>query len=63
MKVEVALLSFTLVLAVVLSVGMWAVGVVPFNAYTSALHLASIYIGVASVLVFQRRRQEGATNA
>jgi hypothetical protein len=57
MKVEVALLSFTLVLAVVLSVGMWAVGVVPFNLYTSALHLVSIYIGVSGVLIFQRRRK------
>ncbi len=55
-EVEVALLSFTLAVAVALSVGMWAVGVVPFSMYTSALHLVSIYIGVAAVLIFQRRR-------
>lgn len=54
MKLDVALLLITLLLAVVLSVGMWVVNVVPFNPYTSALHIASIYIGVAGVLAFQR---------
>ncbi len=48
------LLFVTLVMAVVLTVWMWSVSVVPFNFYTSALHLVSIYIGVASVLLVQR---------
>lgn len=47
-------LLVTLVLAVALSVGMWLVGVVPFNPYTAALHVVSIYIGVAGVLTFLR---------
>lgn len=51
---KVGLLLVTLALAVGLSVGMWAVGVIPFDLYTSALHVVSIYIGVAGVLVFQR---------
>lgn len=50
-------LLLTIVLAVILSVGMWVAGVVPFNAYTFALHVTSIYIGVAGVLTFQRRRR------
>ena len=56
MRAQTSLLLATLVLAITLSVGMWAVDVVPFNFYTSALHVVSIYIGVAGVLVFQRRR-------
>lgn len=56
LRVQVGLLLATLALAVALSVGMWAVGVVPFNAYTSALHVVSIYIGVSGVLLVQRRR-------
>lgn len=52
---KVALLAVTLLLAVGLSVGMWLVGVVPFNPWTSALHVASIYIGVSGVLLYQRR--------
>ncbi len=57
MRVEVALLLVTIALAVVLSAGMWAIGVVPFNPYTFALHVVSIYIGVAGVLLFQRWRR------
>ncbi len=53
---KVALLLVTLALAVALSVFMWLVGIVPFNLYTSALHLISIYIGVSGVLAFQRYR-------
>jgi hypothetical protein len=53
-----ALLAVTLLLAVGLSIGMWVVNAVPFNVYTSAMHVASIYIGVAGVLVYQRRNQE-----
>lgn len=55
---KVTLLLVTLLLSVGLSVGMWAVGVVPFDPFTSALHVASIYIGVAGVLAFQRWRHK-----
>lgn len=57
MKFDVLLLLVTLTLAVGLSIFMWAVDVVPFNAYTSALHVVSIYIGVAGVLAYQRSRR------
>lgn len=50
-----ALLAVTLVLAVGLSVCMWVVGAVPFDAYTSALHVVSIYIGIAAVVLWQGR--------
>lgn len=54
---QIALLLFTIFVAASLSVGMWAIGIVEFNFYTSSLHVASIYIGVASVLAFQRWRE------
>lgn len=57
MKPDVALLLITLTLAVGLSVAMWLVNVVPFNVYTSALHIVSIYIGAAGVILIQRRRK------
>jgi len=52
---KTGLLAVTLLLSVGLSVGLWAVGVVPFDPWTSALHIASIYIGIAGVLLFQGR--------
>lgn len=52
---KIGLLLVTLLLAVSLTLFMWVAGVVPFDAYTSALHVISIYIGVAGVLAYQRR--------
>lgn len=54
--IQVTLLLVTVALAVALSAAMWLVGAVPFTAYTTTLHVVSIYIGVAGVLAFQRRR-------
>lgn len=53
---SVTLLSFTIILAVAITIGMWAIDVVPFNEQTFALHVVSIYIGVAGVLLFQMWR-------
>lgn len=50
---KVGLLFVTALLAVALSVAMWLVGVVPFDAATSAFHVVSIYLGVAGVLTYQ----------
>ena len=36
---------------------MWLLGVIPFNYYTFALHLVSIYIGIAATVLFESRRQ------
>lgn len=55
---KVGLLLFTIAVSVGLSVGMWVTGKVPFNVRTFTLHIVSIYIGVALVLLFQRRRGE-----
>ena len=52
---KVGLLLVTLMMAVLLSVFMWYVNIVPFTVYTFSLHVVSIYIGVAGVLVYQRR--------
>lgn len=51
---KVALLLVTITLAVALSLGMWAIGAVPLDFKTVTLHVVSIYIGVAGVLLFQR---------
>lgn len=51
------LLALTALLCVGLSIGLWVVGTVPFNEYTFALHVASIYIGVAGALWYQRVRR------
>jgi len=48
-----SLLIVTIVIAVLVSIGMWLTGLVPFNEKTFALHIVSIYIGVAGVLLFQ----------
>lgn len=48
------LLAVTVVLAVALSIGLWLVGLVPFNLYTVGLHTISIYLGVSGVLTYQR---------
>jgi hypothetical protein len=55
---KVGLLLVTLALAVLISITMWAIDVVPFNAWTFSLHVISIYIGVAGVLVYQRRTEK-----
>lgn len=55
---NMSLLIVTIVLAVTLSVGMWAAGLVPFNERTFGLHVVSIYIGVAGVLLFQLWREK-----
>lgn len=55
---KVGLLLITLLLAVGLSLGMWIVSAVPFNAATSTLHVVSIYIGISGVLLFQRWRDD-----
>ncbi len=54
---NVTLLLVTIVIAVSISVGMWVIGVIPFNEKTFALHIISIYIGVAGVLLFQLWRK------
>ena len=55
---KIGLLFVTLLLSVSLSVGMWIVGAVPFDLWTSALHVASIYIGISGVLIYQNYRRE-----
>ncbi len=57
MRLDVKLLLLTIALAVALSVSMWVLGFIPFDPYTSALHVVSIYIGVAGVLTYQRARR------
>jgi hypothetical protein len=53
MTVRTGLLAFTIAVAVGLSVGMWVAGTVPFNWATFSLHVASIYIGAALVLLYE----------
>lgn len=53
---NLVLLTVTLVIAVVLSLAMWVFGVVEFGVDTFSFHVASIYIGVAGVLLFQMWR-------
>ncbi len=55
MNLRVGLLAFTIAVAVALTIGMWAAGTVPFNTATFSLHVASIYIGAALVLLADRR--------
>ncbi len=46
-----ALLGVAAILpAVLLTIAMWAFGRVPFDIYTSTMHLLSIYIGAVAVL-------------
>lgn len=47
--------AFLLVLAVVLTLSLWAIGYVPFSPATFCLHVISIYIGVAAVRLLDRR--------
>lgn len=49
------LLILTCLLAVGISISMWAFGLVPFTFHIFALHIASIYIGIALVLLFERK--------
>ncbi len=56
-RLQTGLLLVSMLCAVLLSIFMWAVGKIPFDTYTSALHIASIYIGIAVVLLYQRRRR------
>lgn len=54
---KVGLLLVTALVAVALSVMMWLIGVVPFDLYTSAFHVVSIYLGVSGVLTYQEWRR------
>lgn len=56
MKLDFGLLVSTIIIAISLSLGMWIVGAIPFNVKTLTLHIISIYIGVASVLLYQKNR-------
>lgn len=55
---SLAPLALTLLIAVVISLTMWVAGAVPFNLQTFLLHVVSIYIGVAGILLFQLLRKE-----
>ncbi len=56
-RIKTALLLLTILLAVGLSLGMWIVGTVPFNARTFGLHVFSIYLGIAVTLLYQHESQ------
>lgn len=53
---KLGLLLVTMLISVGLSLAMWAVGVVPFDPWTFSLHVASIYIGISGVLIYQKLR-------
>lgn len=54
-NLRTTLLVFTVTVAVALSIALWAVGGVPFTARTFTLHIVSIYIGAALVLLYRDR--------
>lgn len=55
---RLATLLVTILMSVTLSLMLWLVNVVPFNAYTFTLHIVSIYIGAAGVLAYQRQKDK-----
>ncbi len=54
---RLVLIAATVLISVVLTLAMWISGKVPFDFWTTTMHLISIYIGAGSgVLVAEWRR-------